>query len=151
MLTSRFLQDLERLQREMDSVFRGPWGEPWTARRFSHPFRAIGNQAPALNIRDLGEAFEVQLQVPGANQDTLSVKADRDTLTVTGERVAHQPTENEEVHRSERVAGRFTRTFSLPVPVAVDQITASYRDGVLVVNAPKAEEARSREISVSVN
>jgi len=44
----------------------------------------------------------------------------------------------------------FERSFTLGAPVRPDQVKAQYKDGVLEVNVPKAEEARSREVEVQV-
>ena len=54
------------------------------------------------------------------------------------------------MHRSERVFGSFERSFTLNAPVKGDQVKASYKDGVLEIAVPKAEEARSREIEVQI-
>jgi HSP20 family protein len=51
----------------------------------------------------------------------------------------------------ERVSGKFTRSFYVPHTVKSDEIKATYRDGILEVHVPKAEEAKPRQITVSVN
>ena len=52
------------------------------------------------------------------------------------------------VFRSERAFGSFSRSFTLPTTVAVDKINASYKDGVLTLTLPKAEEAKPRQIAI---
>jgi HSP20 family protein len=54
------------------------------------------------------------------------------------------------VHRVERLYGGFQRSFTLPATVQGDAIDASYRDGVLTIAIPKAEEARPKQIDVKV-
>ena len=54
------------------------------------------------------------------------------------------------VLRAERVYGSFERSFTLGAPVRADQVKATFKDGVLEVRVPKAEEARLREIEVQV-
>jgi Hsp20/alpha crystallin family len=51
-------------------------------------------------------------------------------------------------HRRERWFGKFERAFSLPAPVDAGQVKATYRDGVLTVNLPKAEENKPKEIKI---
>ncbi len=55
------------------------------------------------------------------------------------------------MHRSERFTGRFQRTVTLPVPVAADKVKAQYKDGILTVTLPKTEEAKPKQIEVSVS
>ena len=59
--------------------------------------------------------------------------------------------EDVQVHRQERYYGKFQRALTLPTPVAADKITAQYKDGVLTVTLPKIEEAKPRQIDISVN
>ena len=73
-----------------------------------------------------------------------------DTLTVRGERKAGDPRRTRATHRSERVHGTFERSFTLGTAVRGDQVKASFKDGVLEIRVPKAEEARVREIEVQV-
>ena len=59
--------------------------------------------------------------------------------------------EEAEVYRTERFFGKFQRTVTLPAAVAADKVKAQYKDGVLTVTLPKAEEARPKQIDISVN
>ena len=54
------------------------------------------------------------------------------------------------MYRSERYFGRFQRTVDLPTTVQGDKVKAEYRDGILSITLPKAEEAKPKQISVSV-
>ena len=73
-----------------------------------------------------------------------------DTLTIRGERKLEQVHEKENIHYRERRSGSFERSFTLAAPVRADQVRASYKDGVLEVSVPKAEEARTREIEIQI-
>jgi HSP20 family protein len=73
------------------------------------------------------------------------------TLTLSGERKFEETANGVEYHRVERVTGKFSRSFYLPQTVKHDGIKASYRDGILEVHVPKAEDAKPRQITVSVN
>jgi len=72
-------------------------------------------------------------------------------LTLSGERKQEQLADGVEYHRTERVTGEFTRSFHLPQTVKDDAIQANYRDGILEIHIPKAEEAKPRQITISVN
>jgi HSP20 family protein len=56
----------------------------------------------------------------------------------------------EAFHRSERAAGKFVRTVTLPIDVEHEQVQAEYKHGLLVVTLPKAEKAKPKPIAVSV-
>jgi len=73
------------------------------------------------------------------------------TLTLSGERKLEEAVNEVEYHRVERLTGKFSRSFYLPETVKHDGIKATYRDGVLEVYVPKAEEAKPKQITVSVN
>ena len=71
-------------------------------------------------------------------------------LTVSGERKHEGEKKDKQSFRSERYFGKFQRSVSLPTLVAVSGVKASYKDGILTIELPKAEEAKPRQIEVSV-
>jgi HSP20 family protein len=73
-----------------------------------------------------------------------------DTVTIRGQRRTETQTKDATVHRTERVSGPFERTFTLGVPLRNDKVEATFKDGVLEVRIPKADEARMREIEIKV-
>ena len=72
------------------------------------------------------------------------------SLSISGERKSETKHEDAEVYRAERFFGRFQRSVTLPAPVAADKIKAHYKDGVLTITLPKTEEAKPKQIDVSV-
>lgn len=73
------------------------------------------------------------------------------TLTLTGERKSEKAADGVEYRSVERVSGKFWRSFSLPETVKHDGIQATYKDGILEIHVPKAEEAKPRQIEISVH
>jgi HSP20 family protein len=71
-------------------------------------------------------------------------------LTLSGERKFEEPANGVEYKRTERVAGKFSRSFYLPQTVKHDGINATYRDGILEIHVLKAEEAKPKQITISV-
>jgi len=71
-------------------------------------------------------------------------------LSLKGERMPTPANGQESFHRGERWYGRFERHLSLPVSVQADKVKATYRDGVLTITLPKAEEIKSRAIKIDV-
>lgn len=106
--------------------------------------------APPVDIEETPEAFVLRADLPGMSQKDVKVSLTGDQLTLRGERRRENEKREGAVHRTERVYGAFERTFTLTSPVKGEQVKATYRDGVLEVRVPKAEEARVREIEVQV-
>ena len=107
--------------------------------------------SPALDVQENKDQFTVNLELPGLRREDINVHLEDGTLVISGERKAEGVAEGTEVHRRERFYGRFSRALTLPTAVAPDKVKAAYKDGVLTVTLPKAEEAKPKHIDVSVN
>ena len=105
---------------------------------------------PAVDIEETADEFVVRADVPGMSQKDVKVSLVGDVLTIRGERKQESDTRNGGMHRVERVQGSFERSFRLGTAVRNDKVKAQYRDGVLEIHVPKAEEAKVREIEVEV-
>jgi HSP20 family protein len=106
---------------------------------------------PPTDVHETAEAYVIRMDLPGVVQKDVKVSILGDTLTVRGERKLDEVREKENIHYRERRSGSFERAFTLAAPVRPDQVRASYKDGVLEVTVPKAEEARTREIEIQVS
>ncbi len=71
-------------------------------------------------------------------------------MTISGER-KDEIKEEDKAARSERFVGRFRRSISLPTRVDGDKVNATYKDGILTVTLPKAEEVKPNQIQVNVS
>jgi HSP20 family protein len=113
-----------------------------------------GDQAPvftpAVDIEETADEFVFKADLPGMSQKDVKVNLLADTLTIRGERKQETEQKNGGMHRTERIYGAFERTFRLGTPVRSDKVSALYRDGVLEVHVPKAEEAKPREVEIQV-
>jgi len=95
-----------------------------------------------------GDQFVVRFDLPGIDADSLEVSAENQTLTVRAERTRRDP-EGASYLISERPSGTYSRQLVLGDGLAVDDIRAEYRDGVLTLTIPVAEQAKPRKIEVS--
>jgi HSP20 family protein len=107
--------------------------------------------APALDVQEDKEKFTVNLELAGLKREDINVHLEDGSLIISGERKSETLSEDTEVHRQERHYGKFSRALTLPVAVAPDQVKASFKDGILSVTLPKAEEAKPKQIDVTVN
>jgi len=133
--------ELDRLQREMRDAFD-----------LSPSIRGLGRGGfPAVNVGGTPQSVEILAFAPGLNPETVEVNLDRGVLTISGERVAELPSEEDgkaAVHINERFSGRFRRVISLSEDVDPNGVSAAYRDGILHVTAKRRESAQPRRINV---
>ncbi len=107
--------------------------------------------SPRVDISETDGAVVVSSELPGLKAEDIKITVADDVVTLEGEKKGEQETEGRTVHRVERVYGSFRRSFRLPSAVNADEITATFTDGVLAVNLPKAEEAKARQIEVKTS
>jgi HSP20 family protein len=105
--------------------------------------------APALDVHEDKDSYTVRVELPGMKREEIEVSLQDDALVISGERKAEERKEDTEVHRQERYYGKFSRTLSFPTAVAGDKVKATYKDGVLGITVPKAEEAKPKQINIS--
>jgi HSP20 family protein len=114
--------------------------------------RLFGGQAawaPALDVQEDKDNFRVRVELPGLKREDIDVSLDDGAVVISGERKTETVAEGTEVHRQERYYGKFSRALTLPSAIAGDKVTAAYKDGILTVTLPKAEEAKPKTIAVS--
>ena len=111
---------------------------------------AEGRWNPAVDISEDADNLFVDVEVPGMKKEDIKVSLEHNVLSLRGEKRQAKEVSEENYHRWERSYGSFARSFELPVPVQSDKIKASYRDGVLHIALPKAEEVKPKEIPIEV-
>ena len=113
----------------------------------------LNGWSPALDLYQNNDNLVAQVELPGMRKEDIEISLHDGTLTISGERKIESPRgENgEQAERSERYVGKFRRSVTLPVHVDASKVGASYRDGILTVTLPKAEEAKPRQIQISAN
>jgi HSP20 family protein len=105
---------------------------------------------PAVDVYEDKDSLQVKAELPGLKKEDIEISLHDGYLTLAGERKQEEKQESGEVYRSERWVGRFHRTISLPCRVDAEKIKATYNEGVLTVTLPKAEEAKPKQIQISV-
>lgn len=144
-------REFEVLRREINRAFEslGVDGGSWPFSRVSFLPGRSARAYPLLNMSEDASAVYIEALAPGVDPDSLSVTMVRNQLSISGEKLgAEGEGKPMKVHRNERSAGRFARTLNLPVDVDEGKIRADYRNGLLLITLPKAEEAKPRQITV---
>lgn len=103
---------------------------------------------PAVDITEDDSGYFVTVEVPGATKDDITVEAHEGVLTIRGEKRNEREERKEHSRWVERAYGSFSRSFTLPPNAETERVKASFTDGVLTVEIPKAEEKKPRVISI---
>jgi HSP20 family protein len=132
--------ELRRLQDEMLQLF-----DSSLARR---PFNGVFS--PAVDVSEDKDNVIVKADLPGLTKDDVEITLQDNVLTLRGEKKQQTERKEENFYRMERVHGTFSRSFELPVAVNANKVAATFKDGVLHITLPKAEEAKPKQIKVNV-
>jgi len=136
---------LFNLRDELDRLFEGSLGDAGGASQLL----SVWN--PAVDVYEDKDNVFVKAELPGMKKEDIQVSLHDGALSISGERKDEAKHEAADTYRVERFVGRFHRTITLPSRVKTDQITAQYKDGILTVGLPKAEEAKPRQIEVNIS
>jgi HSP20 family protein len=109
---------------------------------------AFNTWAPALDVFEDNDNLIVRAELPGMKKEDIDISLHDNIITVSGERKNEKKYEGGKTSREERFFGRFTRSITLPKQVDSSRVKASYKDGLLTVTLPKAEEAKPRQIQI---
>ena len=140
----RSMDRFANLRDEINSLFEGP---------FSNTMRTpqlFSGWTPALDLYQTNDDVVAVVELPGMRKEDIDISLHDGMLTISGERKDETP-EGEENARSERFVGKFRRSISLPTRVDVNKVNATYKDGILTVTLPKAEEVKPKQIQVNVS
>jgi len=110
---------------------------------------AISAWAPAADICENENELILQADLPGLDPKQIDIRVENNVLTIRGERHLERNFEGDTFHRIERSFGKFVRSFTLSTSVDGDKIRASYKNGVLTVTLPKAEQAKPKRIQIA--
>jgi HSP20 family protein len=109
---------------------------------------SVVNNYPRTNLCDKGDSFELVAEVPGMSSADLDVRIQGNYLEISGKRQVETPA-GYKAHRNERGSASFTRSLTLPSEVDSSKVSATLKDGLLVLILPKSEAAKLRQIAIS--
>ena len=116
------------------------------------PASALGrgnNQfLPALDVAEDNNSYTIKADLPGLKKEDVHLSFDNGVLTIEGERKSEEEKREKNYHRIERSYGKFVRSLNLGAQIASDKIQANYKDGVLTITAPKADESKRKAIDI---
>nr|WP_290222456.1 Hsp20/alpha crystallin family protein [Trichocoleus desertorum] len=131
-------REVDTLQREMNRLFDSLTPE-------------VNNTfVPAAEMQETPESIQLKIEVPGIEAKDLDVQVTAEAVSISGERKATVQAEERGVFRSEFRYGRFQRIIPLPARIQNTQVEAEFKNGLLHLNLPKAEEERNKVVKVNL-
>ena len=135
--------DLMSLREAMDRLFEESFVRPG-----SRSLTGYSGSDLALDMYETDDDVVITTTMPGVRPEDVDISITGDILTIKGEMKQEAKNEKSNYLRQERRYGSFARTVQIPVPVQSDKADAKFKDGVLTLSIPKAEEAKPRTIKV---
>ena len=149
---------LETLRREVDRLFedfgRDLWRSPLRRSIFDvEPFwrrEFTWGAAPAVDIVEKDNAYEVTAELPGLDEKNIEVKLTDGSLSIRGEKKEEKEEKKKDYYLSERRYGSFERRFQVPAGVDRSKIDANFKKGLLTVTLPKTPESQAAEKKIAI-
>ena len=119
-----------------------------------HPAARDGEKAehcswhPVVDIFENDDHIVIKAELPGIDKKDIEIDVKDRVLSLRGERAYDNEVKEDKYYRRERVFGKFMRSFTLPMNVDPEKISADYKEGVLSVAVPKPETQKPKRISV---
>ena len=132
------------LRDELNSLFDLP-----TTGTLARQAQLFGGWTPALDLYQNNDNVVAVVELPGMRKEDINISLHDGMLTIAGERQSSSG-EGESAERTERFSGKFRRSISLPTRVDASKVSATYKEGILTVTLPKAEEAKPKKVEVTV-
>lgn len=137
------LREMDALRREMNRLFDD----------FVTPTsRGNGDFAfvPAAELEETEDTIHLKLEIPGMEAKDLDVQVTAESVSISGERKSETRTEDRGMTRSEFRYGKFQRVIPLPARINNQNVQAEYKDGILRLTLPKAEEEKHKVVKVNL-
>jgi HSP20 family protein len=104
--------------------------------------------APAVDLSEDEKSYIVSVELPGVRKEDVTVELQDEILTIRGEKKSEREEKKGKSHWVERSYGSFCRSFTLPPTAVAEELKAGFKDGVLCVEIPKREQAKTRQIAI---
>ncbi len=130
---------------EMDRLFDRFFGDTWAMAREGFGAAAW---APSIDVAETDTEITIRAEVPGIDAKDIDISLTGQTLTVSGEKKETTETKGANYYRSERRFGSFRRSLQLPTTVDPEKVSATQRDGILMIRLQKRESAVPKRIPV---
>ena len=104
-----------------------------------------------VNVKESEKGYEMEFVAPGFSKEDFKVSVERNLLTVSTERKDENNQEPKKQIRREYSYRSFKRTFTLDEKIDATNISASYINGVLILNLPRKAEVKASATEIKIN
>jgi HSP20 family protein len=144
----RPMRDFMTVQDEMNRMFDRFFSrEPWEG----DESMSTAEWSPTVDISENKDEYFVSAELPGMKKEDVQITYANNVLRIEGERRKEEEKQDTNYHRVERLYGKFCRTFQVPTQIQADKIAADFKNGILTVHLPKAEEAKPKEVQIKIS
>ena len=119
---------------DMDSMIHSLFNTDW-----NFPAQNTQDWSPAVDVKETDNSFVLSADIPGLTKKDIKINIANGRLSISGERSFETDRENDNYHYRERRFGSFDRSFNLPDTIDEDNISASFKNGILSIQLPKHE------------
>jgi HSP20 family protein len=138
-------QEIDKLRRDMDRLFARLWDD-FGMPHFTRPSRDI----PFIDLSETEADLILKAEVPGLKPEDLDISITDDILTIKGEMNLDLVRESENYHRMERRYESFSRSLQLPCRVIIEDVEATYKEGILTIIMPKCKPEISQRVKIKI-
>ena len=136
-------RDLTDFRNSIDRVFDRGYARPWRVVTWEN-----GGSLFPVDVADTEDSVAVTASLPGVKAEDIDISITGTTLTIKGETKSEEDADEPNYYRKERRFGSFERLLKLPVKVEADKAQATFEDGVLKIELPKASDVKPQTIEV---
>lgn len=136
-------REIDTLQREMNRLFDTISSSPETE-------NGGVTFVPPAELSETSDAIHLKLEIPGMKPENFDVQVTAESVAISGERHSQTRTEQQGMTLREFRYGQFRRVIPLPARVKNTEVQAEYKNGILQLNFPKAEEEKNKVVKVNI-
>jgi HSP20 family protein len=138
-------QEINKLRRDMDRLFARLWDD-FGMPHLTRPSRDI----PFIDLSETEDDLILKAEIPGLNPEDLDISITEDILTLKGETKKELTKEHENYHSIEKRHESFSRRFQLPCKVMMEDVEATYQEGILTIIMPKCKQEITQKVKIKI-
>jgi len=138
------LGELVSLRQAMDRLFEDSFVRPrsWT-------FGSLDSYGFPVDVTNNADSITIEASLPGFKPDDVEISVENGVLSISAKTRSERPEGEGETLVQEIRRGRVSRTIALPTGIEPDKATATFEDGLLKLQIPKAEAVKPRQIRIN--
>ena len=137
-----------QLEREFERLWTETW--PFALRPLPRVTAMSPGFYPAMDVYEKDGNVVLKAELPGMKAEDVEITIEEGNLIVKGEKKAESEVKEKDYYHVERSYGSFYRSLKLPEATKPEQITATFKDGVLEVTVPKPAETKPEGTKIRI-